>query len=61
MAGRDDIVVMLDVGITLVLGADDDLPRLVHVRGCDRADLTGHGSREEEEVTLLRHLRQDGL
>ena len=56
MAGRDDIVVVLDIGITLVLGTDDDLTRMMHVRGCDRTDLPRHGSREQEEVTLLGNL-----
>ena len=61
MAGRDDIVVVLDIGITLVLGTDDDLTRMMHVRSCDRTDLPRHGSREQEEVTLLGHLSEDGL
>ena len=61
MACRYDVVVVADILVPLVLRPDDDLLGLVHVGGCDRADLTGHRGREEQEVTLLGYFGKDRL
>ena len=53
VACRYDVVVVADILVPLVLRPDDDLLGLVHVGGSNRADLTGHCGREEQEVTLL--------
>ena len=61
MSCRDDIVIVADVLVAFVLCPDDDLLRLVHVGGCDGADLTGHSRREEQEVSLFGYFGKDGL
>ena len=61
MPSGDDVVVVTDVLVAFVLCPDDDLLGLVHVGGSDGADLSGHGSGEEQEVALTRYLREDRL
>ena len=53
------IINVADILVSLVLPANDDLFRILHVFLGDRGDLFRHGSGEEQHISVFRYSRQD--
>ncbi len=59
--GADEIIVVLDSVGALIGAANLNLDGVLHVVACDLSDEGGHGGREEECLTGLRSLIENGL
>ncbi|CCX77823.1 putative uncharacterized protein [Parabacteroides johnsonii CAG:246] len=57
----DHVVDIADILIALVLVADHDFLRILHVPLRDGSNLLRHGGREEQHVAVFRHFGEDGV